>query len=49
MDHMDSPDLQPSAAHKTPRWAKVFAIVGAAAFIVAFVLMHLLGGGMGGH
>lgn len=32
-----------------PRWAKVSVITAGAALLVAFVLMHLLSGGMGGH
>ncbi|MFI7413588.1 hypothetical protein ACIBU0_33495 [Streptomyces sp. NPDC049627] len=32
-----------------PRWGKVFGIVAAAALILAFVLMHIIGGGMGHH
>ncbi|GAA0642044.1 hypothetical protein Stsp02_20390 [Streptomyces sp. NBRC 14336] len=32
-----------------PRWAKVFGIVAVAALVLAFVLMHAVGGGMRGH
>ena len=32
-----------------PRWVKVFGIAAGSALLVAFVLMHALGGGMGGH
>ncbi|MGP3924905.1 hypothetical protein [Streptomyces sp. 8N616] len=32
-----------------PRWVKVFGVAFIAALIVAFVLMHTIGGGMGGH
>jgi hypothetical protein len=46
---MDSPDARPLAVHKTPRWVRVFALAGVAALVVALLLMHALGGGMGGH
>lgn len=51
LSHSDStadradPDVPP----KAPRWAKVLAIVAVGALVVAFVLMHTTGGGMGGH
>jgi len=32
----------------TPRWVKVFAVI-ALALLVLFVVVHLAGGGMGGH
>ncbi|GAA3824537.1 hypothetical protein ACFS5L_06820 [Streptomyces phyllanthi] len=32
-----------------PRWVKVFGIVAGSALLVALVLMHTIGGGMGGH
>ncbi|WP_328478481.1 hypothetical protein OHS71_08625 [Streptomyces sp. NBC_00377] len=32
-----------------PRWVKVFGTVAGSALLVAFVLMHTVGGGMGGH
>ncbi|MEU0350903.1 hypothetical protein ABZ302_29380 [Streptomyces sp. NPDC006237] len=32
-----------------PRWVKVFGSALIAALIVAFVLMHALGGAVGGH
>ncbi|MER5213879.1 hypothetical protein ABT063_25730 [Streptomyces sp. NPDC002838] len=32
-----------------PRWAKTLGIAAGAALLVALVLMHTLGGGMGGH
>lgn len=38
----------PAAHPGMPRWAKSLAIAGAA-LLVAFVLMHAIGGGMGGH
>ncbi|MGP3980404.1 hypothetical protein [Streptomyces sp. KR80] len=37
------------APPSAPRWAKVFGIVALAALVVAFVLMHTLGGGMSSH
>lgn len=39
----------PAAHPGMPRWAKMLAIVVGAALIVAFVLMHTLGGNMGNH
>ncbi|WP_164835844.1 hypothetical protein [Actinacidiphila soli] len=32
----------------TPRWVKVSGII-AGVLVVAFVVMHIAGGGMGGH
>ena len=32
----------------TPRWVKVFGVI-TLGFIVAFVILHLAGGGFGGH
>jgi hypothetical protein len=32
----------------TPRWAKVFGIV-VVVLIVLFVVLHIAGGGLGGH
>jgi hypothetical protein len=32
----------------TPRWVKVFGIV-ALIVVVLFVIVHVIGGGMGGH
>jgi hypothetical protein len=37
------------ASPGAPRWAKIFGIAAIAALIIAFVLMHTLGGGMSGH
>ncbi|WP_198668435.1 hypothetical protein [Streptomyces triticisoli] len=47
----DATDLGPGpVAHPgMPRWVKVFGIVAGSALLVAFVLMHTIGGGMGGH
>ncbi|MFF5757455.1 hypothetical protein [Streptomyces longwoodensis] len=39
----------PAAHPGMPRWAKMLAIAAGSALLVAFVLMHTLGGGMGGH
>jgi hypothetical protein len=39
----------PAAHPGMPRWAKSLAIAAGAALLVAFVLMHAIGGGMGGH
>ncbi|MEU0042902.1 hypothetical protein [Streptomyces werraensis] len=39
----------PAAHPGMPRWAKVLAIAAGSALLVAFVLMHTIGGGMGGH
>jgi hypothetical protein len=35
-------------AEGTPRWVKVFAIVGFALFLL-FLVLHLTGNGMGSH
>lgn len=35
-------------APRTPRWVKVFLMVGIAV-VVAIVIVHLAGGGMGNH
>jgi len=32
----------------TPRWVKVFGII-ALALVLLFVVMHIMGGGLGGH
>ncbi|WP_171060255.1 hypothetical protein [Streptomyces montanus] len=47
----DADGREPDAlAHPgMPRWAKVFGFAAGAALLVAFVLMHLLSGGMRGH
>ncbi|MEV0634493.1 hypothetical protein AB0I77_05880 [Streptomyces sp. NPDC050619] len=46
----DAGHASASAAHPgMPRWAKTLAIAAGAALLVALVLMHTLGGGMGGH
>lgn len=39
----------PTAHPGMPRWAKALAIAAGAALLVALVLMHTLGGGMGNH
>ncbi len=53
-DSPSSPDTAgygpgPTAHPGMPRWVKVFGIVAGSALLVAFVLMHAMGGGMGGH
>ncbi|MEU5112899.1 hypothetical protein AB0G64_15495 [Streptomyces longwoodensis] len=53
----DSPSSADAAGHRPdpaahpgmPRWAKTLAIAAGAALLVALVLMHTLGGGMGNH
>ena len=53
----DSPSRPDAASHGPgpaahpgmPRWAKTLAIAASATLLVAFVLMHLLSGGMGNH
>ena len=53
----DSPSRPDAASHGPgpaahpgmPRWAKTLAIAAGAALLVAFVLMHTLGGSMGSH
>jgi hypothetical protein len=42
-----SPDAR-STAPSTPRWVKVSGII-AGVLVLAFVVMHLAGGGMAGH
>jgi hypothetical protein len=39
----------PAAHPGMPRWVKVFGIATGCALLTALVLMHALGGGMGGH
>ncbi|WP_344392016.1 hypothetical protein [Streptomyces vastus] len=39
----------PAAHPGMPRWAKALAIAAGAALLVAFLLMHVLGGSMGNH
>lgn len=40
--------LDPGLATGTPRWVYVFALI-ALALILLFVIVHLAGGGLGGH
>ncbi|MFI1721931.1 hypothetical protein [Streptomyces sp. NPDC020489] len=44
-DHRPDPAAHPGM----PRWAKTLVIGAGAALLVALVLMHALGGGMGNH
>jgi hypothetical protein len=47
----EAPSSADAAGHRpdpaTPRWAKTLTIAVGATLLVAFVLMHALGGGMG--
>jgi hypothetical protein len=43
-----SPTSQGSGDNTTPRWVKVFGVI-AIIVLVAFVLLHLAGGGPRGH
>ncbi|MFF9136681.1 hypothetical protein ACF09G_03785 [Streptomyces albogriseolus] len=54
----DSPSRTEAADHTPggsttrpgmPRWVKAFGISAGSALLVAFVLMHAIGGGMSGH
>lgn len=47
-DGQDAGKPGPGPVSARPRWVTVFAIIGIA-LVVAFVIMHLAGGGMGGH
>jgi hypothetical protein len=40
--------MQPEDAHRTPRWVKVSA-AAAGLLVLAFLLLHLTGNGLGGH
>jgi hypothetical protein len=42
------PYPEPGDDTRTPRWVKVFAIV-AIVLVLLFVIIHLAGGGLGGH
>jgi hypothetical protein len=45
---MTEPPSDPGDDTTTPRWVKVFGII-AIVLIVAFVILHLAGGGFRGH
>ncbi|MDQ0939304.1 hypothetical protein QFZ67_001009 [Streptomyces sp. V1I1] len=47
-DGTDAARPGPPPASGRPRWVIVFAVV-AIALVLAFVIMHLAGGDMGGH
>jgi hypothetical protein len=47
-DGTDAARPGPSPASGRPRWVTLLAAV-AIALVLAFVIMHLAGGGMGGH
>lgn len=47
-DGTDAGRPGPTPATGRPRWVIVFAVV-AVALVLAFVIMHVAGGGMGGH
>ena len=44
----DPPPYPDTKPHTTPRWVKVFGII-VIVLILLFVILHLTGGGFGGH
>jgi hypothetical protein len=44
----DSGQPVPAEVHTRPRWVNVSAVI-AVALVLAFVVVHLVGGGMGNH